>query len=131
MIEIKNMTHGFGDKILYKNVNITINKGEKIGLVGANGAGKTTLISLLTGTQLCDSGQIVFQGKFTVGYLDQYASVDKDKTVFEYLCGSYNELYNLEKEAERLSVEGAETQDMKKIERASKIYEELVDKDFY
>ena len=131
MIEIKNMTHGFGDKILYKNVNITINKGEKIGLVGANGAGKTTLISLLTGTKLCDSGQIVFQGKFTVGYLDQYVSVDKDKTIFEYLCGSYKELYDLEKEAERLSIVGAETQDMKKIERASQIYEELVEKDFY
>ena len=36
MIEIKNLTHGFGDKTLYKNVNITINKGDKIGLVGQN-----------------------------------------------------------------------------------------------
>lgn len=131
MIEIRNMTHGFGDKTLYKNVNITINKGEKIGLVGANGAGKSTLISLLTGKSLCDSGDIIFQGKFTIGYLDQYASVDRDKTVFEYLSSSYNELFELEKQAEKLSTEGAETQDMKKIERASEIYEELLNRDFY
>ncbi len=131
MIEIKDLTHGFGDKTLYKDVNITINKGDKIGLVGANGTGKSTLISLLNGTQLCDKGQIIFQGKFSVGYLDQYASVDGNKTIYEYLCTAFQDLFNLERQAEKLSNEGAISQDMKKIERASQIYEELVNKDFY
>lgn len=131
MIEIKNLTHGFGDKTLYKNVNITINKGDKIGLVGANGAGKSTLIGILNGTQLCDQGEIKYQGKFSVGYLDQYANVDGELTIFEYLTSAYKELYDLEKRAEQLSLEGAETGDMSKIEKASTIYEQLVQSDFY
>ena len=49
MLEIRNLNHGFGDKILYRNVNLKINKGDKIGLVGENGAGKTTLVNILSG----------------------------------------------------------------------------------
>ena len=131
MIEFRNLTHGFGDKTLYKNVNITINKGDKIGLVGANGAGKSTLIGILNGTQICDQGEIIYQGKFTVGYLDQYANVDGSLTIFEYLTSAYKELYDLEKKAETLAQEGAKSGDMRKIEMASKIYEQLVQEDFY
>lgn len=131
MIEIRNLSHGFGEKTLYKNVNITINKGEKIGLVGANGTGKTTFIGFLTACQICDQGEIIKQGKFTEGYLDQYVTVDGEKTIFEYLCTSYEELFELEKQAEKLSLEGAEQNDFKKIEKASLIYEELLAKDFY
>lgn len=131
MIEFKNLSHSFGDKVLYNDVNITINKGEKIGLVGANGAGKSTLISFLTGSQICDKGQIIFQGKFSIGYLDQYASVEGEKTIFEYLSTAFQDLFDLEKRAEQLSVEGSEQGDMKKLERAGQIYEELLEKDFY
>ena len=131
MIELRDISHSFGDKVLYKNVNITINKGEKIGLVGANGTGKTTLISFLTDQQICDKGHIIKQGKFTEGYLDQHASVDGEKTIFEYLSTAFQELFDLEKKAEQLSMEGAESGDMKKLERAGEIYEELLQRDFY
>ncbi len=131
MIEIRNLSHGFSDKTLYKDVNITISKGEKIGLVGANGAGKSTLISFLNGTQICDKGDIVMQGKFTTGYLDQYASVDGEKTIYEYLCTAFQSLFDLEKRANDLIAKGQENDDMKLIEKASNIFERLVELDFY
>lgn len=131
MIEIRNLSHGFSDKELYKDVNITINKGEKIGLVGANGTGKSTLISILNGTQICDKGEIVFQGKFSIGYLDQYASVDGEKSIYSYLCEAFQELFDLEKRANDLINEGQVKNDMKLIEKASNIFEQLVEKDFY
>ncbi len=131
MIEIRNLSHGFSDKTLYKDVNITINKGEKIGLVGANGTGKSTLISFLNGTQICDEGDIVMQGKFSVGYLDQYVSVDGELTLYEYLCTAFQNLFDLEKRANELIAEGQEKDDMKLIEKASDIFEKLVELDFY
>ncbi len=131
MIEFRNLSHGFGDKTLYKDVNITINKGEKIGLVGANGTGKSTLISILNGTQICDKGDVVVQGKFSTGYLDQYASVDGEKTIFEYLSEAFKELFDLEKRANALIAEGQEKDDIKLIEKASAIFETLVERDFY
>lgn len=49
LLEINGLTHAFGDNLLYKNAELTLNKGEHIGIVGRNGTGKSTLIKICTG----------------------------------------------------------------------------------
>ncbi len=98
MLIIENLTHGFEDRTLYKNVNIKISKGDKIGLVGVNGSGKTTLINILTGAIICDEGQLIWEGKYKIGYLDQHAEIDENQTIYEYLKGAFADLFEKERE---------------------------------
>ncbi len=63
MLQIKNLTKSFGDRTLYKNVNLEINKNDKIGLVGLNGSGKSTFLNILSGKDLADEGEICWQDK--------------------------------------------------------------------
>lgn len=49
ILEVKNLSHGFGDRAIFENVSFRLLKGEHIGLVGANGEGKSTFMSIVTG----------------------------------------------------------------------------------
>ena len=56
ILEVKNLSHGFGDRAIFEDVSFRLLKGEHIGLVGANGEGKSTFMSIVTGkmVQICD-----------------------------------------------------------------------------
>jgi len=58
LIRLKNISKSYNNKKVLTNINLTINKGEKIALLGANGQGKTTLIEIITQIQLPTSGTI-------------------------------------------------------------------------
>ena len=71
MIDIKNLKLSFGEKIIFKNLNLQIQDNARIGIVGANGAGKTTLLKVLTGEIQPDDGIIERSKNLTLGYLPQ------------------------------------------------------------
>lgn len=62
-IEIRKVSHSFGDKQVLSDVNMHINKGEIIGLLGPSGAGKTTLVNIITGQLAPDEGSVYLYGK--------------------------------------------------------------------
>jgi energy-dependent translational throttle protein EttA len=84
VIDIKNLTKGYGDRILIDNLNLSIPPGGIIGITGANGLGKTTLMKIIQGFEAADSGEVDV-GKNTVFcYVDQNReSLDPKKTAFE------------------------------------------------
>lgn len=61
LLTVKNLTHAYGDKKLYKNASFELYKGEHMGVVGMNGAGKSTLIKILCGNVIPDEGIIKWQ----------------------------------------------------------------------
>ena len=63
MIKINNLTKYYGDKLLFKNINLDIFSGEKIGIVGSNGAGKSTFLKIIAGEVEPDSGTVKTTGK--------------------------------------------------------------------
>ena len=62
-IELKNITKTFGSIVANKDVNLTVNRGEILSILGENGSGKTTLMNMLSGIYFPDEGQISIDGK--------------------------------------------------------------------
>ncbi len=106
LLTITGLSHSYGDHVLYRNAEFTLNKGEHIGIVGQNGTGKSTLIKICTEQVIPDQGRIVRQPGITVGYLDQYAELEEYLTVKEFLRSAFSHLYKTEEKMNRL-YEGA------------------------
>ena len=130
LLEINGLTHAFGDNLLYKNAELTLNKGEHIGIVGRNGTGKSTLIKICTGQVIPDAGRIVWQPRLSVGYLDQYAEMDHSLTMRAFLKSAFKRLYEMEGEITALYERAAEG-DAGLLGRAARLQEELETLDFY
>jgi len=133
MLTIENLTHGFGDRVLYKDVNIRINKGDKIGLVGVNGCGKSTLINILNGTLICDKGNVYLEKRCKIGYLDQHANIDPSLTIFDYLKLAFKEIYEKEEEYNRVNEQfaTAEPDEYDELARKAEVLFEYLDKNDY
>ena len=71
MISAVNVTKGYGDQLLFRDVHFTVNARERVGLVGRNGHGKTTLFRLITGHELPDGGSINLPKGYRIGYVRQ------------------------------------------------------------
>ena len=131
LLEVENLTHSFGDKLLYKDSSFELYKGEHMGIVGQNGAGKSTLIKILLGEILPDKGVVKWQNGITIGKLDQYAIVEENQTIFNYLRTAFSKLYKVEEELNKLYEEMAENYNENILNKVSKYQEELEEKNFY
>ena len=84
VIEFKNVTKAFGDRMLYENLNFKIPKGAIVGIIGPNGAGKTTMFRLIVGEEKPDSGEVVIGKTVQISYVDQSREdLENSKTVWE------------------------------------------------
>ena len=88
VLDFKNVTKGFGDRILIDNLSFSIPKGAIVGVIGGNGAGKSTLFRMITGSEQPDSGEIEVGETVKMAFVDQSrANLDDSKTVWEELSG--------------------------------------------
>ncbi|WP_027800468.1 energy-dependent translational throttle protein EttA [Paraburkholderia dilworthii] len=88
VIEFKNVSKSYGDRLLLDNVSFKIPAGAIVGIIGPNGAGKSTLFRMLTGREEPDSGEIVKGPTVKLAYVDQSRdALDSSKTVFEEISG--------------------------------------------
>ncbi len=108
LLEVKNLSFSYADRILYKNSSFEIFKGEHVGLVGKNGCGKSTLLNTIRGETIPDEGQIKWQKGIKVGYLDQYASISGEQTILEYLKTVFKYLYDIDSELQKIYSEMSE-----------------------
>ncbi|MGV7221010.1 MAG: energy-dependent translational throttle protein EttA [Nitrospinales bacterium] len=84
VIECKNLSKGFGDNLLIKDLNVTIPRGAVVGLIGPNGSGKTSLFRMIVGEEKPDSGSIETGSSVVLSYVDQHRyNLDGSKTIFE------------------------------------------------
>ncbi|SAL59381.1 energy-dependent translational throttle protein EttA [Caballeronia humi] len=88
VIEFKNVTKAYGDRLLIDNLSMKIPAGAIVGIIGPNGAGKSTLFRMLTGKETPDSGEIVTGPTVKLAYVDQSRdALNSTKTVFEEISG--------------------------------------------
>ncbi|MDE5917700.1 MAG: ATP-binding cassette domain-containing protein [Oscillospiraceae bacterium] len=102
ILNVENVTHGFGARQILNNASFRLLKGEHIGLVGANGEGKSTFLNIITGKLMPDEGKIEWCRHITTGYLDQYSTLEKGKTIRGVLQDAFSHLAELEQEMLRL-----------------------------
>lgn len=129
MLKVENLSHSFADKLLYKNISFELYKGEHMGLVGQNGTGKTTLFNILLGKIIPDKGNVTWLKNIKIGYLDQYAKLDENLTVFEYLKTAFEKIFDAERKLNEL-YEKLSTDD-KVIDKISKLQEFLENNGYY
>lgn len=90
------LSKSFGPQLLWSDVVLQLNAGERWGLVGPNGAGKTTFLKILMGLETPDEGRVSFARDIRVGYLEQETKLSKDTTALEEVVQSAHEVVRLQ-----------------------------------
>lgn len=134
ILNVENLSFGFGDKIILKNISFRLLKGEHVGLVGNNGAGKTTLFNLLTGKLIPDEGDLHWSSTMKIGHLDQHISLDDNKSIMDNLRSAFLELYEKEKKliniSDKLAYLDKDTME-KSLKELGELQDQLLFMDFY
>lgn len=87
-LQIENLTKSYGDRMLFADITFGIYEGDKIGIIAQNGKGKSTLLSIISGKEDYDSGNVVFRNNLKVGYLEQIPEFNFDATIIENIIPS-------------------------------------------
>jgi ATP-binding cassette, subfamily F, member 3 len=83
MLTLSGISKAYGGRVLFDNVTLQVNRGDRIGLVGPNGAGKSTLLSIILGEESADDGEVILERNVTIGHLPQESMPIGDETVTE------------------------------------------------
>ena len=123
VLNVKNVTHGFGARAILENVSFRLLKGEHVALIGANGEGKSTFLNIITGKLMPDEGMIEWSKRVSVGYLDQHSSLVAGTSIRENLRLVFDNLYGMEQEMLKIYENVAEADE----EEANNMMEDAAD----
>ncbi|MBR4480296.1 MAG: ABC-F family ATP-binding cassette domain-containing protein [Prevotella sp.] len=82
-LDVQQLTKSFGSLVLFRDICFSIAEGQKVGLIAKNGTGKSTLLSILSGVEGYDSGEIIFRRDLRVGMLEQSPVFDPEESVLD------------------------------------------------
>jgi ATPase subunit of ABC transporter with duplicated ATPase domains len=134
ILNVEGLSHGFGDRAIFKDVSFRLLKGEHIGLFGANGEGKSTFMNIVTGKLQPDEGKVEWSKRVRVGYLDQHAVLTKGMTIQDVLRGAFQYLFDLEQEMNDMygRMGDVTPEELEKLlEEVGTIQDTLTNQDFY
>lgn len=134
ILNVDNVSFGYDDKTILKNISFKLLRGEHAGLVGTNGAGKTTLLNILTGKLICDEGTVKWSNNVTIGFLDQHIMLNENQSIFDNLRDAFKELYAAERKMNSISnkLSIMKTSDISKsLHELGELQDKLMLNDFY
>lgn len=134
ILNVENLSHGFGDRAIFNNVSFRLLKGEHIGLIGANGEGKSTFMNIVTGKLMPDEGKVEWNKNVRVGYLDQHAVLTKGMTIGQVLKSAFSYLFEMEERMNEICdkmADADENQMTEMMEELGTIQDMLTNHDFY
>ena len=82
-LDVQQLTKSFGSLVLFRDISFSIAEGQKVGLIAKNGTGKSTLLSILSGVEGYDNGEIIFRRDLRVGMLEQSPAFDPQESVLD------------------------------------------------
>ena len=85
ILNAEKVSKSYGEKVLFSQVTLGVNKGDKIGVIGVNGTGKSTFLKIVAGVSSPDEGQVVMGRDVTVTYLAQAPDFAENDSILEYV----------------------------------------------
>lgn len=134
ILNVTDLSHGFGDRAIFNHVSFRLLKGEHIGLVGANGEGKSTFMNIVTGKLMPDEGTVEWNKHVRVGYLDQHAELEQGMTIGSVLKSAFAYLFDMEQRMNEICDklgEAGESEMAEMMEELGTIQDILTNHDFY
>ncbi len=104
MLQGRNISKRYGDKVLFDNIDFSMSANDKIGIIGINGTGKSTLLKILAGIEQGDSGTITTVNNLKIGYLPQAPEFDKEMPILKAVLEEVapEDIFDKEPEAKRM-----------------------------
>lgn len=134
ILTVTNLSHGFGDRAIFKDVSFRLLKGEHVGLVGANGEGKSTFMNIITGKLQPDEGKVEWAKYVRTGYLDQHTVLEAGMTIRDVLKSAFAYLFEMEQQMNEICEKMAEASESELetlMEEMGTIQDLLMAHDFY
>ena len=128
IMQVEHLTKSFGGRTLFSDACFRLEAHDRLALVGPNGAGKTTMLKVITGHEDADSGNVVFAKGAVVGYLEQEAIEMEDRSIFDEVISSQQEILEAEQRLHELEASLNENSTLEKLAacgRARERYEAL------
>ena len=88
LVTLENIHHQYSERVLLEGVDLLINRGDRLGLIGINGSGKTTLLRIIAGDETPDGGSVTVWGGVRMRYLSQEPVLDDNLSVLDQLFQS-------------------------------------------
>ena len=82
-LDVQHLSKSFGSLLLFNDISFSVAEGQRVGLIAKNGTGKSTLLSILTGHEGCDQGDIIYRRDIRVGMLEQSPSFNPEESVLD------------------------------------------------
>lgn len=115
----------YGDRVLFKDISLSISKGQKVALIARNGSGKTSLLDIIAGREEPDSGSIELRSDIRLGFLSQDSALDKEATVLEAIFQTDNPVLQVIKEYEHCLLKQQNSPSNEQSDRLQKLMEEM------
>lgn len=128
IMQVEHLTKSFGGRTLFSDACFRLEAHDRLALVGPNGAGKTTMLKVITGHEDADSGNVLFAKGAVVGYLEQEAIEMEDRSIFDEVISSQQEILEAEQRLHELEASLNENSTPEKLAacgRARERYEAL------
>lgn len=133
LVNVSKLKKSFGEFELFSEASFSIDDRDKIGFIGINGAGKSTLLKIIMGDIGYDGGEIFKNKMLKIGYLEQYACSESERTVFDEVKTVFSDVEEMEKELEfiRWELENGADDTNALIEKQQILQEKFSAKDGY
>jgi len=127
VLTIQNLQKAFGGNVVLKDVNITLQDHQRMGLVGVNGCGKSTLLKILAGKEYSDGGSVSLAKGLKIGYMEQQFAAKEGATVFDEMKSVYDPVFAMEEKLRALEEKMALVSDEVELSRLGDTYARLND----
>lgn len=127
ILTIQNLQKAFGGNRVLKDVNLTLQDHQRMGLVGVNGCGKSTLLKILAGKEEADEGSISLMKGLKIGYMEQQYTAHAGSTVFEELKAVYEPVFAMEAKLRAMEERMAQLSDETELSRLGDQYARMND----
>jgi len=134
ILNVTNLSHGFGDRTIFEKVSFRLLKGEHIGLVGANGEGKSTFMNIITRELVPDDGKVEWSKNVRVGYLDQHVLLKEGMSIRDVLKTAFQYLFDIEQKISDLYLKMSDVSESEMdqlLEEVGVLQDVLTNNDFY